>query len=195
MSNTTAPPPAANISWRRAAFGQAEMSADVKVGDRVSVREKSCTVRFVGSTQFAEGPWIGVDFGMPCGRNDGSVDGVQYFECAPRHGLFVRPGQVNDAAGALQREERAAPKDHVDAWAAAEMVMEKEAMEAGRAQERVHRHLERVAGEQGLGARRPVPAGKGASRIKRLVPSRAARCASPSAPTSRAASVRSTGCA
>ena len=155
----------------------------------MSVREKSYTVRFVGSTQFAEGPWIGVDFGMPCGHND-SVDSVQYSECAPRHGLFVQPGQVNDATGALQREERAAPKDHVDAWAAAEMVMEKEAMEAGRAQERVHRHLERVAGEQGLGARRPVPAGKSASRMKRLVPLAAARAVAARAAAARAVAAR-----
>lgn len=47
-------------------------------------------VRFVGSTEFAAGQWVGVECDMAEGKNDGSVRGVRYFKCRSRHGLFVR---------------------------------------------------------------------------------------------------------
>lgn len=52
-------------------------------------------VRFCGkSVQFADGEWIGVEFDEAVGKNDGSVQGIPYFRCAPNHGLFVRPSQM-----------------------------------------------------------------------------------------------------
>ena len=46
----------------------------VKLGDRVQVTGKSLvgTVRFVGSTLFASGKWIGVEIDEAKGKNDGS---------------------------------------------------------------------------------------------------------------------------
>ncbi|KAJ1667652.1 hypothetical protein IW140_001292 [Coemansia sp. RSA 1813] len=52
------------------------------------------TVRFVGKTSFRPGYWVGVEYDEPVGKNDGSVDGVQYFKCPAGHGSFVRPDKV-----------------------------------------------------------------------------------------------------
>jgi hypothetical protein len=52
------------------------------------------TVRFMGRTTFAPGDWVGIELDVADGRNDGSVEGVHYFRCPPRHGLFVRPTHV-----------------------------------------------------------------------------------------------------
>lgn len=44
------------------------------------------TLRFCGSTEFAGGHWAGVELDDAEGKNNGSVAGVQYFTCPPRHG-------------------------------------------------------------------------------------------------------------
>jgi len=52
-------------------------------------------VRYCGRpVDFAEGEWIGVEFEEPVGKNNGSVQGVEYFRCRHNHGLFVRPNQI-----------------------------------------------------------------------------------------------------
>jgi hypothetical protein len=113
-----------------------------RIGDQVSVRQTACTVRFVGGTHFAEGTWVGVEFPTSCGRNDGSVEGVRYFECAPRQGLFVRPAQIQPRSAAVPRVERDVPEEHAHAWATMEKMLEAEAIEAGVAGDRTLRHLE-----------------------------------------------------
>jgi len=55
---------------------------------------KKGVVRFIGETQFAAGEWVGIELHEPEGKNDGSVAGVRYFECADKHGLFVKRAQV-----------------------------------------------------------------------------------------------------
>lgn len=62
-----------------------------EVGDSVLVDgQKEGTVGFIGTTQFARGVWAGVILDTPEGKNDGTVSGVQYFECEAYHGLFMR---------------------------------------------------------------------------------------------------------
>jgi len=70
------------------------MSENLKVGCRVQIKNLKGTVSFVGATQFATGKWVGVTLDEELGKNDGEVQGKRYFQCAAKHGVFVRPPQV-----------------------------------------------------------------------------------------------------
>ncbi|KAJ9123331.1 hypothetical protein QFC22_001530 [Naganishia vaughanmartiniae] len=70
-------------------------AVDCAVGSRVRVSAGDGTVRWTGTNpDFAVGKWVGVQLDEPNGKNDGSVQGKQYFSCQPKHGVFVRPSQV-----------------------------------------------------------------------------------------------------
>ncbi|NXS52906.1 CLIP4 protein, partial [Brachypteracias leptosomus] len=75
---------------------------EIQVGDRVLVvGQRTGTVRFCGTTKFAPGFWCGIELDKPHGKNDGSVGGVQYFSCLPRHGIFAPPSRVQRLTGSL----------------------------------------------------------------------------------------------
>lgn len=80
--------------------GSASPSIHFQVGARVSVKGKSGVVRFAGPTQFSTGQWVGIELDQPHGKNDGSVQGIRYFECESQssnglYGLFVRPNTID----------------------------------------------------------------------------------------------------
>jgi tubulin-specific chaperone B len=56
--------------------------------------EKLSYLEFVGSTEFQPGIWIGIEYDEPLGKNNGTVQGVEYFKCGPNYGAFVRPTRV-----------------------------------------------------------------------------------------------------
>ena len=49
---------------------------DIPIGSRCEIGEsdlkKRGTVRYVGTTKFSDGIWVGVEFDEPLGKNDGS---------------------------------------------------------------------------------------------------------------------------
>lgn len=40
------------------------------------------------------GVWVGVELDVPTGKNDGTVQGIQYFQSRPKHGIFVRADKL-----------------------------------------------------------------------------------------------------
>jgi len=85
------------------------MADGLQVGDRTFVMGKfMATVRFVGETKFAEGEWFGVELDSENGKNSGSVQDVQYFECLPMGGMFVRRNSCEpEPAGGGKRTSKA----------------------------------------------------------------------------------------
>ena len=69
----------------------AELS-DFQLGQVVELHDgRIARVRFIGSTHFAAGEWLGVELDDASGKNDGALQGQRYFDCEPKHGMFVRP--------------------------------------------------------------------------------------------------------
>lgn len=68
----------------------------ITIGESVLIRpyNSSGVIAYIGGTEFAGGTWIGVELDAPKGKNDGSVQGVKYFSCKPKHGMFVRADKL-----------------------------------------------------------------------------------------------------
>ena len=66
-----------------------------EAGDEVTIRDSlRGTVRYTGATYFADGIWVGVELREPVGTSNGTIKDVTYFECAPNHGVFVKPAKL-----------------------------------------------------------------------------------------------------
>lgn len=68
----------------------------LKIGSRVEVVAKQLlgTVQFIGETEFSPGKWIGVVLDEPRGKNNGIINGKEYFKAPENRGLFVRQNQL-----------------------------------------------------------------------------------------------------
>ncbi|XP_017865387.1 PREDICTED: kinesin-like protein KIF13A isoform X3 [Drosophila arizonae] len=87
----------------------------IVVGESVLIRpyNTSGVISFVGTTHFQPGAWIGVELDTPTGKNDGTVQGIQYFQCKPKHGIFVRADKLLlDKRGRAMRAYKAAEKSN-----------------------------------------------------------------------------------
>ncbi|NWI08713.1 CE350 protein, partial [Crypturellus soui] len=69
---------------------------DFNIGDRVLVSKvQPGTLRFKGLTEFAKGIWAGVELDEPEGNNNGTYDGIKYFDCKEKHGIFAPPQKIS----------------------------------------------------------------------------------------------------
>lgn len=72
---------------------------DIQLGSRCRLTDsRRGTIAFLGPIESLPGthgaPWIGIALDEPTGKNDGSVNGERYFQCAKNTGIFVRAEKV-----------------------------------------------------------------------------------------------------
>nr|XP_021332329.1 CAP-Gly domain-containing linker protein 2 isoform X1 [Danio rerio]XP_684289.2 CAP-Gly domain-containing linker protein 2 isoform X1 [Danio rerio] len=94
----TTPTPSSNASDKSSSKASEvgdEVAGDFVVGERVWVNGvKPGVIAYLGETQFSPGQWAGVVLNDLVGKNDGSVNGVRYFECQALQGIFTRPSKL-----------------------------------------------------------------------------------------------------
>ena len=58
------------------------MSFSLHIGNRVEVTGKNVQgeIAYIGTTMFSSGKWIGLILDEPKGKNNGTVQGKQYFQ-------------------------------------------------------------------------------------------------------------------
>ncbi|ERE72475.1 centrosome-associated protein [Cricetulus griseus] len=79
-----------------AAVSAADELLDFHIGDRVLIGNvQPGTLRFKGETNFAKGFWAGVELDKPEGNNNGTYDGIEYFVCKDKHGIFAPPQKIS----------------------------------------------------------------------------------------------------
>ncbi|NXC41098.1 CE350 protein, partial [Penelope pileata] len=85
-------PPWASVS----ATEEIDSLPNFSIGDRVLVSKvQPGTLRFKGVTKFAKGFWAGVELDKPEGNNNGTYDGIKYFDCKEKHGIFAPPQKIS----------------------------------------------------------------------------------------------------
>ena len=52
------------------------------------------TLEFCGPVNFSGGTWAGVELDEAEGKNDGTVNGVTYFNCEPGFGVMVPTNKI-----------------------------------------------------------------------------------------------------
>ncbi|XP_021120989.1 centrosome-associated protein 350 isoform X2 [Heterocephalus glaber] len=79
-----------------ASISVADELLDFCIGDRVLIGNvQPGTLRFKGETSFAKGFWAGVELDKPEGNNNGTYDGIVYFVCRDKHGIFAPPQKIS----------------------------------------------------------------------------------------------------
>ncbi|XP_029417772.1 centrosome-associated protein 350 [Nannospalax galili] len=79
-----------------AAISAVDELLDFHIGDRVLIGNvQPGTLRFKGETSFAKGFWAGVELDKPEGNNNGTYDGIVYFVCKDKHGIFAPPKKLS----------------------------------------------------------------------------------------------------
>ncbi|XP_034164254.2 CAP-Gly domain-containing linker protein 4 isoform X3 [Pangasianodon hypophthalmus] len=105
-NSRSTPPPSSQCGTARSRTPSACSSVSdvpmLRLGERVLViGQRTGVVRFCGKTSFAPGIWLGIELDKPSGKNDGSVGGVKYFSCPPKHGVFAPPSRVQRIHGSV----------------------------------------------------------------------------------------------
>ncbi|KAF2236577.1 hypothetical protein EV356DRAFT_463346 [Viridothelium virens] len=83
------------------------MTDSLHVGQTIELKDgRQAIIRFLGTTHFAAGDWVGVELDDASGKNDGSVQGERYFDCDTAHGMFLREAGI---ARIVEQQQSKAP--------------------------------------------------------------------------------------
>ncbi|CAG9313133.1 NIP100 [Blepharisma stoltei] len=86
-------------------------SPPIKLGTRVVVTtqnsELTGELRYYGQLKGTTGNWYGINLDNPLGKNNGTLNGVKYFEANLNHGIFVRINQVKPIEEEEKKNKRA----------------------------------------------------------------------------------------
>lgn len=66
----------------------------LRIGLQVLCSNETGIIRYLGTVDFTDGLWVGLELRHPRGRHDGTVAGRRYFTCRPGHGIVVRPSRI-----------------------------------------------------------------------------------------------------
>lgn len=95
INTAKATPPAPPLPHMMSLHHAHDTPASLESGSRVLVRNSALgSLRFIGQVHYAKGTWCGVELDEPTGKNSGTIKGTTYFECPPKHGLMVRPEEI-----------------------------------------------------------------------------------------------------
>lgn len=64
------------------------------MGEKVDTDKGKGKIAFFGETKFAPGTWVGIILDTENGKNNGTIEGVKYFSCPDKYGIFMKPSQV-----------------------------------------------------------------------------------------------------
>ncbi|CAF3703629.1 unnamed protein product [Rotaria sp. Silwood1] len=63
---------------------------NLQIGDRVVIRgTKYGILKYIGKIHVNEGIWCGIKLDGPLGKHDGKIEGIRYFQCQHRYGIFA----------------------------------------------------------------------------------------------------------
>lgn len=68
---------------------------DICIYDRVTLQNgKEGEVQFMGMIEGKDGVFYGIKLDEPQGKNDGTFEEIQYFECFDKYGIFVTANKI-----------------------------------------------------------------------------------------------------
>jgi len=105
-------------SVRGSAVARASLGV-VTEGQKVTWKDMTGTVKYVGKVDFSQGTWVGIELDEQKGLHDGSVFGKSYFTAKPKHGVFCPASELAGSAAAPAPAAPATPAAAAPASAAA----------------------------------------------------------------------------
>ncbi|KAL6121175.1 hypothetical protein NUSPORA_01939 [Nucleospora cyclopteri] len=95
----------------------------VRINDRLYIKNKyNGTIKFIGNIAGKEGKWVGIELDQPMGKNDGGYGGQSYFECQPKHGLFIKYERI---LSTLQKTKEKLPDINESSFLSTEEIINK----------------------------------------------------------------------